>query len=211
MKKIISILLLICTMTLCLASCGDNNNNDDNLDVIPEKNAAEKVEDLIASISDAASCYNAAKAYNELTFEEKKNVSNSDALKNSMITYVNDKRIEEYLMEYQAQKASDECHNFYRDALLNVSSYTVNAQTTTVFYDNKTDTYFLFIVIDYSAQNKMGGYNRSETQDTFVWTNNDWKDTYYVYDTDTELDVIWAMKNREYSVYRNYTFAFSPD
>lgn len=31
MKKIISILLIICTLTLCLASCGgSNNNNTDN-------------------------------------------------------------------------------------------------------------------------------------------------------------------------------------
>ena len=30
MKKIISILLIICTLTLCLASCGGNNNSNNN-------------------------------------------------------------------------------------------------------------------------------------------------------------------------------------
>ena len=36
MKKYISILLLICTLTLCLASCGENNDsNDNNNDNIP--------------------------------------------------------------------------------------------------------------------------------------------------------------------------------
>ena len=30
MKKIISILLLICTLTLCFTSCGNNNSNDNN-------------------------------------------------------------------------------------------------------------------------------------------------------------------------------------
>lgn len=30
MKKIISILLIICSLTLCLASCGNNNSNDSN-------------------------------------------------------------------------------------------------------------------------------------------------------------------------------------
>ena len=43
MKKIISIILLICTFTLCLASCGgDNNNDDNNLPETPTDNPIEE-------------------------------------------------------------------------------------------------------------------------------------------------------------------------
>ena len=42
MKKIISILLLICTFTLCLASCGGNNNDTTNPSENPTENPTEQ-------------------------------------------------------------------------------------------------------------------------------------------------------------------------
>ena len=42
MKKLISILLLICTITICLSSCGDNNKDDTNPSETPNKNPSEQ-------------------------------------------------------------------------------------------------------------------------------------------------------------------------
>ena len=114
-------------------------------------------------------------------------------------------------MEYEAQKLSDERHDYYRKQLINISSYTVNSQSTAVFYDDETDAYFLDIRIDYSAQNQMGGYTRSSTRDTYVWRYNGWCIMQYQYDASEALDILKSINNYFYSVYCTYSFNYSPD
>lgn len=218
MKKFITIVLLICTLigtlALCLTSCETSNNNNNNHNTNnentytpPPKTADQEVEDLISSIKDADSCYKAAKAFFALTKNEQKQVYNSSTLKNHMKTYSNDTRIRDYLMEDSAAEQSKNFHNRLKNKLLNVNSYTVNNQTTVVFYDNATNNYYLYIKIDYSAQNKAGGYNRYENNaDYYVW-----KDTYWStlpYSTAEDRDLVTNIYSWEFDEYTRYSFTY---
>ena len=180
MRKIVTILFLICTLTLCLTSCVFIRNT-----YAPSEK--EKTEDLINSIKDADTCYAAAKSFYALSEEEQSTVKNSYTLKNHMETYSSDTRIRDYLMEDDAADKSEYFHKSLRNNLLNINSYTVNSQTTVVFYDETTNNYYLYIKIDYSAQNQAGGYNRYENADYYVWENNSWKTLPFSSKEDIEL------------------------
>jgi len=211
--KIISIVLVICALSLCFVSCKNNDNNNNNNEsptYVPEKTPSEKVDDLIMSISDANSCLEAAKAYNKLSTEEKKEVILTTSLENAMEQYADDTNVRDYLMEYKAQEKSDYLHNSCRKKLINISSYTVNNQTSTVYYDSETNSYFLRIEIDFSAQNRFGGYDRSSTRDDYVWRDNYWKETAYAYDNSAQsVKIGIAINQNKYSVYDTYHFTFS--
>lgn len=212
MKKTISVLLLICTLIFCLVACDKHDKQYDSSDeTTVEKTPEEKVSDLIYAIFDVDSCFEAAKAYNKLSANEKKNVLFSTRLEDCMEQYANDTRVRDCLMEYRAQELSNERHDYYRKQLINISSYTVNSQSTTVFYDDETDTYFLDIRIDYSAQNQMGGYKRTSTRDTYVWRYNGWCIMQYQYDASEALVISKSINEYLYSVYCTYNFKFSID
>lgn len=212
MKKILSILLVICALSLCFVSCKNdenNNNNNESHTYVPEKTPSEKVNDLIMAISDANSCAEAAKAYNKLSTEEKKDVKLTNSLENAMEQYADDTNVRDCLMEYKAQEESDYLHNSTRNKLINISSYTVNNQTSTVYYDSKTNNYFLKITIDYSAQNRLGGYDRSSNAAKYVWRDNDWITLPYAYDATQSGKIGLAIEQNKYSVYDTYYFTFS--
>ena len=213
MRKIVTILLLICTLTLCLASCGNNSSrdtNDENTYTPPEKTAVEKTEDLISYIKDADTCYVAAKSFYALSEEEQSTVYNSYDLKDHMETYSSDTRIRDYLMEDAAAAKSNSFHNRLRNKLLNINSYTVNSQTTVVFYDETTNNYYLYIKIDYSAQNKAGGYTRYENNaDYFVWENNSWRTL--PYSSDADIALVKKIYTWEFDEYTRYSFKYKAE
>ena len=60
-------------------------------------------------------------------------------------------------------------HSSLKSNLVNPSSYTVNAQIGHIFHDKDSGNIYLMLSVDYSAQNKSGGYNRYSRKDYFVW------------------------------------------
>ena len=197
MKRNVVIMLVVCILALSLASC--DNNRD-----------SKKVMNLIASVTDADSCYTAADAYYALTEEEQKAIPNAYALKNHMKTYASDARIRDYLMKDDAAQWSKYFHNRLRNKLLNIDSYTVNSQTTVVFYDGVTDNYYLYIKIDYSAQNRAGGYTRYENNaNYYVWDNTSW--SILPTSSDEDWEVIKSIYTWQFSVYRQYEFTYTAE
>ena len=159
------------------------------------------ISDMIDSISDAESCYQAVQVFNSLPENEQENYSWS--LITAMKLYSSDSRIRDILMELKAEEESNIFHNRLKNKLLNINSYTVNNQTTVVFYDETTDNYYLYIKIDYSAQNKAGGYTRYENNAAYyVWKNNYWSTLPYSSDEDIELrEKIYTWQFDEYDRY----------
>ena len=157
---------------------------------------------MIDSISDAESCYQAAKVFYSLSENEQENYG-SWSLIEAMKLYSSDSRIRDILMELEAKEESNYFHNRLRNKLLNINSYTVNSQTTVVFYDESTENYYLYITIDYSAQNKAGGYTRYENNaDYYVWKNNSWSTLPYSSVEDAELvKKIYTWQFDEYDRY----------
>lgn len=211
MKKLIAVLLLICTLTLCIASC-DSKDEDDTTYVPPEKTAAEKVTDLINAITDADSCYEAANAYYALTKTEQEEVHNAYTLTTTMETYASDSRIRDYLMEIDAESESGYFHNYLRNRLLNINSYTVNSQTTVVFYDESTSNYYLYIKIDYSAQNKAGGYTRYDNNaEYYIWKDTGWVDLQYSLGDGAEyIELVKKIYTWQFDEYTRYYFTYTP-
>lgn len=214
MKKLIAVLLLICTLTLCIVSCDSNDTNNTYVPpyVPPQKTAAEKATDLINAITDADSCYEAAKAYYALTQAEQEKVYNAYTLTTTMKTYASDSRIRDYLMEIDAESESGYFHNYLRNKLLNINSYTVNSQTTVVFYDESTSNYYLYIKIDYSAQNKAGGYTRYDNNaEYYIWKDTGWVDLQYSLDNGTEyIDFVKKIYTWQFDEYTRYYFTYTP-
>ena len=177
MKKSIAILLFVCTFVFCLSACGGNSEPSNQ----PEKTAEEKVEDLIGSIVDADSCYEAAKAFYLLSAEKQADVSNIDDLKSEMKKYKSDTRILDYLMKEHAAILHQEFHNGNKNDLLNPNSYIVNAESAAVHYDEARSSYYLRLFADYSAQNHMGGYERLKDYEYYVWNDysSSWRKLYY--------------------------------
>ena len=164
------------------------------------------ISDMIDSISDAESCYQAVQVFNSLPENEQENYSWSLIM--AMKLYSSDSRIRDILMELEAEDKSNIFHNRLKNKLLNINSYTVNNQTTVVFYDETTDNYYLYIKIDYSAQNKAGGYTRYENNaDYYVWKNNYWSTLPYSSYADIEL--VKKIYTWQFDEYDRYYFKYN--
>ena len=203
MKKLVTIILLICTIALSFASCGNVSNNSTQ----PEKTPKEKTEELIDAITDADSCYEAAKSFYALTQEEQNDVYNKNYLTSSMKTYAKDTRIRDYLMKDSAAEKSEYFHQSIKKDLLNIDSYTVNSQTTVVFYDDKTNNYYLYIMVDYSAQNRAGGYNRNQLAEYYQWYDDHWTTLYSRDDEDWEI--IQKMYQYQLPIYTRFDLTYT--
>ena len=162
---------------------------------------------MIDSISDAESCYQAAKVFYSLSEnEQKKYSSRTWSLIEAMKLYSSDSRIRDMLMELEAQNASNYSHNRLRNKLLNIDSYKVNDQTTLVYYDKETNNYYLYINIDYSAQNKAGGYTRYENNANYcIWKNNSWSTLSY----SSDEDIIKKIRTWQLDIYAGYDFTYN--
>ena len=205
MKKYIAILLLVCSFAFCLSACGGNSETGNQ----PEKTAEEKVEDLICSIEDADSCYEAAKAFYLLSPENQAIVCNAADLKNEMKKYKSDSRIRDYLMEELAAAKHQEFHNDRKKQLLNINSYTVNSESAVVYYDEARGSYYLELFVDYSAQNKMGGYERLKHYETYIWSDYSasWGLLYY----NGNEQIFNDLTNNRIPEYTRYNFKYSAD
>ena len=157
------------------------------------------ISELIDSITDAESCFIATEAYYALPEKEQENVYNAWDLKQAMELYSSDTRICEYLMKYSAKEKLDGIRNLTKNRLLNPDSYIEKNQSVVAFYDDTSNTYCLYITIDYSAQNKAGGYSASYTKDYFTWNGTTWIPTY-----DVQLSL--KMVNYTLEVYKFYSF-----
>ena len=209
MKRIISIFLLMCILTAALVSCG-NNSSTPEPDPIPEKTPEEKVEDLISSIDDADSCYEAAKAYYALPAETRKTLRNWSDLSYAFDQYSSDTRIRDYNMQWEAEGEFNDFHNSLRNKLLNINSYTVNNEISKVYFDANTNRYYLYIKVDYSAQNQLGGYVRYENNaNYFVWEGNYWRELRASFSENGEMDIIKNIYTWQYPEYKNFNFRYS--
>ena len=61
-----------------------------------------------------------------------------------------------------------------KSKLLNPNSYTVNSETIRINHDKKNNRYFMVIDIDYSAQNRIGGYARASERFWYCWRDTAW-------------------------------------
>lgn len=209
MNKIISIFLLICILTITLVSCG-NDSPPSTPAPEPEKTATEKAEDLIDAIKDAESCYEAAKAYYALSVEEQNSLRNWTDLPSKFDQYSSDARVRDYSMQWKAKVRFDNFHDDLRNKLLNINSYTVNEQISKVYFDANTNNYYLYIKVDYSAQNKLGGYVRYENNaNYFVWEDPYWRELRASYGEDGEMDIIKAIYTWQYPLYKDFGFRYS--
>ena len=215
MKKrlllVLTMIALMLTLVCVFASCNNGDNaNEEVTPPPPEKTAAEKVEDMIDAINDADSCYEATKAYYALTKEEQKALRNWSDLPFKMSKYIDDTRVRDYYMQWTAQVKFDNFHDSLRNKLLNINSYTVNNETAKVFYDASAAKYYLYIKVDYSAQNKAGGYTRYENNaNYFVWETDHWRELRAWFDEDGEMDIIKKIYTWEYPEYKTFSFKYS--
>ena len=203
MKKSIAILLFVCTFVFCLSACGENSEPSNQ----PQKTAEEKVEDLIGSIVDADSCYEAAKAFYLLSAEKQADVSNIDDLKSEMKKYKSDTRILDYLMKEQAAITHQEFHNKSKNKLLNPNSYMVNSEHAIVYYDKASGNYYLELFKDYSAQNHMGGYERLKDYQKYVW--RDYSSTWSILYYNGNEQIFKDLENDTIPEYTRYDFKYS--
>ena len=213
MKRILGIFLLICLLTVALVSCGnDSTTQTPPPEPTPEKTDEEKVEDLIASIKDADSCYEAAKAYYALPDEKQTTLRNWEDLFFELKNYSTDTRVRDYYMQWTAKVQFDKFHNYLRNKLLNINSYTVNDQISKVYFDADTNNYYLYIKVDYSAQNKLGGYVRYENNaNYFVWEGDYWRELRASFDENGEMDIIKKIYTWQYPMYKDFDFRYSAE
>ena len=219
MKRLSILFLFICALTLCLFSCDEPTGDETPEEappvvspyVEPEIPEWYKVETLIDEIKDSDSCYEATKAYFALSDEDKERVLNYLKLEESMETYESDERIRVYLMKISAKNKFDFFNHELKSDLLNPSSYTVNEQNTVVFYDEERNNYYLYIKIDYSAQNRGGGYNRYNRADYFIWKNGAWFDLYLYGELSSNeyLDLLEEIYSWKFDEIDRYYFTYS--
>lgn len=81
----------------------------------------------------------------------------------------------DYLVS-KARISMDHLQYSIKADLLNPSSYTENHTWMTLFHDEKNERYFLVLDIDYSAQNKMGGYSRKQERTWYGWNGYFWQE-----------------------------------
>ena len=77
-------------------------------------------------------------------------------------------------MKEIAEIRLETAHYSIKSNLLNPNSYIVNSNVMEIVHDPQKDRYFLIINIDYSAQNRMGGYTRDSECSWFGWEYNSW-------------------------------------
>lgn len=171
MKKFISILLLFCTLTLCLASCGGNNNNRNESN---EPTAVDNVISLISAISSAEDCLNAEKAYNALNESEKAQVSNYDLLISKKETYKDDLFLIE--LTEAARIVMKDHEDSVRNGQKNPNSFICNEISGMIYYNYSRNEYYLRTELDYSSQNSFGGYVRNDSVTIRYWDSktNEW-------------------------------------
>ena len=71
--------------------------------------------------------------------------------------------------------------------------------------DDTTNDYYLKIIVDYSVQNKLGGYTRNETHKFLVWENNRWILWHTSYE---DLDLVVKMRDYQLPVHARYYFTY---
>ena len=215
MKRMISVFLLTCILTMSFVSCNNSPSSSLAESTPPqkiEKTDVEKVQEKISAIKDAESAFEAANAYYLLSKEKRETVRNKDDLPYRLKNYVSDTRVRDYYMQWEAEEQFVKFHNYLRNKLLNINSYTVNNEISKVFFDANTNNYYLYIKVDYSAQNKAGGYTRYENNaNYFVWENNYWRELLFSFEEDGEADIIKEIYTWQYSEYKNLGFSFSAE
>ena len=116
----------------------------------------------------------------------------------------------DYLKE-SAEYRLESLHRSTQNNLLNPSSYTVNSDSFEIYHDKIYDRYFLVIYIDYSAQNRMGGYSRESDRIWYGWWGSGWieerirdlsssSDEYY----EIACELMWGTFGRRNGVTRIY-------
>lgn len=165
---IFTLVALVCTMIFCLSSCACQHENvNENCtqgsctkcgEIVSSgtgHNFGEWVETKTATLSVDGEKERECTKCGEI---EKITVSLKDELKES------------------AKEKLDSFHSRLKSNLLNINSYTVNSESADIFYDEETESIYLMLAVDFSAQNKAGGYTRySNNRDYFVWTTYGWE------------------------------------
>ena len=169
MKKIIICVLILLAVASLVFFITMNNNRGAENNLSP---AVNNVINLIYSISNAQDYLNAEKAYNELSADEKAQVTNYDILTSKKELYKEDLFLLE-LIEVGRQKLTEE-EKERKKNLKNPSSYTVNDMNNIISYDKETDKWFLCTFVDYSAQNSLGGYQRLTGAKYYIWYKDTW-------------------------------------
>ena len=195
MKKTISILIIICTLTLCLVSCGECEHQWSEATCAERSVCTECGE--IGELSYWHS-YGEWITTKEATYKE-------DGLQERTCEICSKVETQTLslseLMKEEAKKQLEYYHETLKSNLLNINSYTVNNEQGTIFYDKDSGSYYLMLSVDYSAQNKMGGYTRYEKNlDYSAWNGTTWISIYEHFGFDTEVthETIYKIYDYEY-------------
>lgn len=168
-----------------------------------------KIENLVKDITDAEKCYTAAKVFYSLAKKDQEEIGAYN-LEQAMLTYSNDVRIRDYLFQAKAEEEFNNFHYNLKSKLININSYTVNKQSTEILYDKSKDKYYLYIIVDYSAQNQAGGYTRYQDSARYcVWENNSWNDLTYYYDGAEYVTTVKQIQTYQFDRYATYDFKYS--
>ena len=168
-------------------------------------------DEMIASITNADK---AVAAYNSLTYADKEDVLKVSKVITAMKPYSSDTRVRDIIMEATAKSAFNNFHSSLKNNLINTNSYTVNSQTAVSFFDEESGNYYLCIRVDYSAQNKAGGYTRYQNNSKyFIWDDDKWTHVPYHEDyrnnTIAALDLQERIAAHEFDTYKTYNFRYS--
>ena len=193
MKKTIC-LFIASLMIFLLCSCNQKNSSSNEAletkteTISPTQQVINLIDDIGNSYYSSREKIDKAKnAYNALSTDEKKLVTNHDVLIESEITYMRIKTQEEI---------KSMAESYLKSNLKNPSSLQINSQTVDCYYTSDIYQPILAqIEIDYSAQNGFGGYNRDKVYYAYMYDAN--SRNWSLFAEDDEHFVKFYMKARE--------------
>lgn len=173
MKKVFCLFLAL-MFVVSLVSC---SKSKDKTTTTKKLTPAERVEQEISRMNSQYSEYKEAPdkqekafsylmtAYNALSESEKEEVKNADKLDE-----IEKKIVEGWQKNKAIEQATSNIDSIKRN-LLNPTSYIQN-NVSIDGWRNKDGATFIYIKIDYSAQNRAGGYNRETETDYYRWISD---------------------------------------
>lgn len=197
MKRLTCTLFAI-LLLLSLFACDDGETGYSEESKAPEKTAVELVEERISALDSPTNdlkykyeLEQAEKAYEELSPADKSKVRNYDLLLSSREVY--DYKVWE-------EKLEDRVVYSIKSKLLNPESLQIHSCSIVMY--KMGESIYASVIVDYSAQNRAGGYSREKKFEKYKYYENDWgyfyengADFYDVVDTECIYNPHWIGYN----------------
>lgn len=190
----IVIAIIIIAIIALIVVYGNGGNMSNSSTTTTKASPFDTVITLIDNINSAEDYLKADEEYNKLTPSEQSKVTNYDELLSAKEKYKEDLFV--IKMAKKGMEIMKKTEDDLMDRLKNPQSYQCNKLEGAIYYDSKLKEWYMVIYHDYSAQNTLGGYERTKNTDIRLCYDgeNDW----YYFDKHH-----WTMTGKEYD-WENY-------